>query len=200
MLVQALKYWPSNRKVVSDFVALSSDIKGSIVADLLDKYVPLAPALIQQDSNSMFISTLRSNGGDSAYVPTTSIFSSFDEAVIPQTADSRASGYFKDARNVGVSNILVQKSCFFRPAGLDVSHAGILSNSLAISLAMDALSNPGPGDINWIDLPSVCSRKFAYGLTEEDAKLPNPTIQQIWNMFKNSNPLKIEPPIKAYAL
>ncbi len=67
--------------------------------------------------DSTFINTLRNNGGDSAYVPTTNTYSIFDEIVQPQQ-DPNASGFLMDARHVGVTNIETQSVCTaLLPAG-----------------------------------------------------------------------------------
>jgi hypothetical protein len=84
----ALKYWSSTRSVVSNLIADAPDFKGSISAynicpgGLLN--LPCAPALDQQESGSNFIATLRNNGGDSAYVPTTVTYTRFDPVAFPE--------------------------------------------------------------------------------------------------------------------
>jgi hypothetical protein len=84
---------------------------------------------------------LRSDGGDSAYVPTTPVFSSTDEIVQPQSPVTNASAYLLDARSVGVSNSQVQAVCgALGPAGTSYTHEGVLYNPLAYALTVDALA------------------------------------------------------------
>jgi hypothetical protein len=167
----AFKYWPSTRSKVSDFISLSPDFHGTVEALLLCPPGLLVfgcdPSVAQQEYNSKFISTLRANGGDSAYVPTTSVYSSTDEIVEPQ-AGNLASAYILDARGVGVSNTQVQIACPGQAAGSIVTHEGMLSNALAFELAVDALKNPGPGVLARVNLTEACARYLAPGLELAD--------------------------------
>lgn len=108
----ALQYWPSVRASTKQLISFSPDFHGTLVAALTDfpiiDRIPLGPSLIQQKRNSKLIKTLRAGGGDSAYVPTTTIYSSsFDEVVQPQEGKA-ASAFLLDARGVGVSNNEIQ--------------------------------------------------------------------------------------------
>lgn len=80
----ALKYWPSTRAVVQDLIAISPDFHGTIAEAAVCPaltFVICNPAIWQQAWEAEFIRTLRSEEGDSAYVPTTVVYSSFDEIV-----------------------------------------------------------------------------------------------------------------------
>lgn len=201
----AVKYWPSTRPIVSDFVAISPDLAGTTVGGPLQAtsgLIAIAPALLQQEAKSKLVATLRANGGDSAIVPTTTIYSSADEVVSPQTG-STASGFFKQANGVPAANYQVQVVCPKQPAGGDFTHEGVLYNSFAVAIAMDAFANPGPGDVKRLDLQKVCSTALAPGLTAADKKTTDATIQEAAsNILKYQSggaTTKTEPPIKAYA-
>ncbi|TID12849.1 putative lipase b precursor [Venturia nashicola] len=164
----ALKYWPSTRQVTSDFIPMSPDFHGTVLAYILCPAFPMlpcAPAVIQQEYNSNFIATIRNNGGNSAYVPTTTVFSSTDEIVQPQSPVTGASAFLLDARNVGVTNNQVQAVCGGRgPAGTFYTHEGVLYNPLGYALVIDALTHAGPGRTSRIDLTTVCAQIVSPGL------------------------------------
>lgn len=159
----ALKYWPSTRLVVDDFIAVSPDFHGTVVRELacpLLEALICTPSLWQQGWKTEFIHTIRNHGGDSAYVPTTTIYSSFDEIVQPMSG-KHASAIMLDSRNVGVTNNHIQEICPKKPAGGLYTHEGLLYNPLAWKLAADAFNNDGPGQVARIDTHAVCSELVA---------------------------------------
>ena len=198
----ALKYWPSTRSVVSDFIGISPDFHGTVVAYLLCPGfpdIPCDPSVLQQTYDSNFVSTLRSNGGDSAYVPTTTIYSIFDEIVQPQ-ANPDASGFINDARSVGTSNTQLQAVCPGLPAGGPYTHEGVLFNPIAFALAVDALTHDGPGDINRIDLATECNKIAADGLSLTDVLATEGVIAAATiNLLLYFPKLFDEPAIMSYA-
>ncbi|KAI7270228.1 hypothetical protein KC345_g7476 [Hortaea werneckii] len=169
----ALKYWPSTRQHLSNAIRISPDHHGTILAQLLCpgfETPGCTPAIAQQNYNSTFIATLRSKGGDSAYVPTTNIYSIFDEIVEPQQ-DPNASGSLNDFRGVGVSNVELQNICTAAlPGGTpNNDHEGVLYNALAYALAIDALTHPGsPGKVDRVDAQAACAKFAADGLSLAD--------------------------------
>jgi hypothetical protein len=162
----ALKYWPSTRKIVSDLVSISPDFHGTTLATSTGATTN-PPSILQQDYSSQFVATLRSDGGDSAYVPTTSVFSSTDEIVSPQSG-LNASAYIKDARGVGVSNSELQVICVGYLPGIYATHEGMLYNGLAYALAVDALTHKGPGRVERLKLDDVCNQVASPGLSLAD--------------------------------
>lgn len=198
----ALKYWPSIRKHVSNFIPISPDFHGTKIAyTICPKYprIGCSPSVLQQKYDSLFIKTLRGDGGDSGYVPTTSIYSGFDEVVEPQSGKN-ASAVLKDIRNVGVGNFELQKVCPNATAGRFYTHEGALYNSIGYALATDAIRNGGPGSTSRIDLKSLCEKPFAEGLDENDVATTEVELLYAGYYLLFLNKVKYEPEIKKYAL
>ena len=188
----AYKYWPSTRSRVTDHIAFSPDYHGTVLANAIDIGEPLPPSVLQQEYNSNFVTTLRSNGGDSAYVPTTTFYSGFfDEIVEPQQGRG-ASAFLK-----GASNNEVQTVCNAQVAGSFYAHEGTLYNPLGFALVKDALSHKGPGDPNRLDLTTVCSTYLTPGLDVADFLLTENSILVAGiTLATYPNKVLIEPPIK----
>ncbi|KAK7723391.1 hypothetical protein SLS57_004585 [Botryosphaeria dothidea] len=172
----AFTYWPSTRAAVDDFLPVSADFHGTVLANAICLSPgggglglgPCAPSVVQQQYNSRFVETLRADGGADAYVPTTSTFSGFlDEIVQPQSGTG-ASAFIGDARGVGVTNAEVQVVCPGKPAGSLYTHESMLVNPLAYALIVDALTHEGPGRVERLDLNSVCAGFLAPGLGLDD--------------------------------
>jgi len=198
----AYKYWPSTRSLVSDHIAVSPDYHGTIEADMIcPNGVPCDRSVYQQEYNSNFVTTLRRNNGDSAYVPTTTVYSgNFDEIVEPQQGNN-ASAILKDARNVGVSNSEVQVVCAGYPAGGFNTHESMLVNGYSFALAVDALTHPGPGQPSRLNIPSACGSFLAPGLSLDDF-LETESIIPIAGallLLMPAGSVTSEPPIKSYA-
>lgn len=198
----ALKYWPSTRSIVSDFINISPDFHGTVLAYIVCPGFPTltcVPSVIQQEYSSKFIATLRANGGDSAYVPTTSIYSATDEIVQPQSGTA-ASAIIKDARGVGVSNNELQVVCNGKPAGTFYTHEGVLYNPLAFALAKDALTHKGPGQVSRLDLNTICNEIVTPGLSLADVLATEGNIPVAGAAIALYEPkVVVEPPIMAYA-
>lgn len=197
-----LKYWPSTRNITSDFINISPDFHGTELAYIVCPGFPsvaCTPSIIQQEYNSDYVTTLRSNGGDSAYVPTTSIYSATDEIVQPQSG-ADASAILGDARRVGVTDAEVQVVCNGRPAGGLYSHEGILYHPLAYALAVDALTHDGPGEISRIDLATICDEVASPGLSVADVLATEGNIPVAVAAVALYEPKVVtEPPNMAYA-
>lgn len=192
-----LKYWPSTRSIVTDFVALAPDFKGTTEADLVCSGLTIAlctPSIKQQRDKSNFISTLRSNGGDSAYVPTTTFYSATDEIVQPQSGTG-ASSFMLDTRSVGVTNNQVQDMC---PGTIQVVlHEGVLYNAVAWALIEDALTHDGPGNRSRLDLTTLCTALAAPGLNGIDGE--SIILAAVPNILAYKTHVFNEPAIAAYA-
>lgn len=202
-----LKYWPSTRKVIKDFLAVSPDFKGTVLAKALCltpnsdvAALPCDPSVIQQESTSDFVRALRSGGGDSAYVPTTTFYSGFFDEIVEPQQGTIASAFINDARNVGVSNNEVQSVCSGQPGGSFYGHAGVLFNPLTYALIVDALQNEGPGNLGRIDVRSVCNSYAAPGLDLDDV-LATSGLIPVAGVLLLAYPEKmfVEPELRAYA-
>lgn len=131
-------------------------------------------------------------------VPTTSIFSATDEIVQPQSGPE-ASAILKEDNGVPVTNVEVQTACPGTPSGTDVTHEGMLYNSLAYALLKDALANEGPGKMERID-KSVCADPAAGELNKHEIKATEAVLgDAAKNVLKYPNKGNAEPPIKDYA-
>ncbi|KAK8081083.1 hypothetical protein PG997_008901 [Apiospora hydei] len=114
----AFTFWPSTRARVSSFLPVSPDFRGTVLANALclsaDSKLglgPCDPAVIQQEHTSRYIATLRAAGGDSAYVPTTTLYSGFFDEIVQPQHGAGASAYLLDVRGVGVTNVEPQVVC-----------------------------------------------------------------------------------------
>lgn len=164
----ALKYWPSTRDVLEDLMALSADFHETLFELLcITPNLLCTPSVKQQGADSNLIQALLADDGDSAYVPTTSVYSGLDQVVEPQS-DPNASGALKDVRNVGVTNAQIQLVCPGKPAGSIYLHETMLVNPIAYALFVDALTHDGPGQLSRIDLDTVCSQLVPPGLDLDD--------------------------------
>lgn len=196
----ALKYWPSTRSVVSNFIPISPDFKGTQMAYVICPGYPQIgcnPSVLQQRWESNFIQALNSDGGDSAYVPTTVIYSGTDEIVEPQSG-ANASAILKDDRGLGVTNSQVQILCPNKPGGSFYTHEGVLYNPIAYALAIDALQNGGPGRPERIDLESQCSKLVPDGLSVSDVIATEAVIVECLLNIIREPKIKTEPPLKSY--
>ncbi|KAH7309174.1 hypothetical protein B0I35DRAFT_471039 [Stachybotrys elegans] len=196
----AFKYWPSTRRVTSDHIAISADYKGStILSALMPLKLLNTESVLQQGPDTKLIAALRSNGGDSGYVPTTSIYSGFFDEIVQPMSGKEASAYLLDARKVGVTNVEVQQVCAGYPAGTLYTHEGVLYNPLAFALAKDAITHDGPGQVSRIPLKEVCSRYLTPGLGLEELLITeNAIVSGGFAMFLYQPKPVQEPKIQGY--
>lgn len=146
---------------------------------------------------------MRHNNGDSAYVPTTNVYSAvYDEIVEPQQ-NPNASAILSDVRKVGVTNNALQTICAGYPSGSGgfFTHEGVLYNNLAFALAKDAITHDGPGQATRLDLASVCSAPVAPGLGLPDVLSTEFTIPlALYGILTYVPKVFVEPGLRFYAL
>ncbi|KAK6007932.1 hypothetical protein QM012_004746 [Aureobasidium pullulans] len=199
----AFKYFTSTQKSTRNHIAISPDYSGTVNANLICPVgLPCDPSVLQQQykGTSNFIDQMRLNGGDSAYVPTTTVYSGlFDEIVEPQQGTG-ASAYLNDARNVGVTNNYLQGICPGLPGGSFYTHEGVLYNPIAFGLVKDALVNGGAGQTSRLDLNTLCNMYLAEGLNVGDLLLTeNAILVAALSLVLYEPKVTAEPAIKAYA-
>ncbi|KAG9965175.1 alpha/beta-hydrolase, partial [Aureobasidium melanogenum] len=199
----AFKYFTSTQKSTRNHIAISPDYAGTVNANLIcPDGLPCDPSVLQQQykGTSNFIDQLRLNGGDSAYVPTTTVYSGlFDEIVEPQQGTG-ASAYLNDIRNVGVTNNYLQGICPGLPGGSFYTHEGVLYNPIAFGLVKDALINGGAGQTSRLDLNTLCNMYLAEGLNVSDLLLTeNAILVAALSLVLYEPKVSAEPSIKAYA-
>ena len=201
-----LKYWPSTRTIVQDFLPVSPDFHGTIFANALclsadsEIGLPCDPSAIQQERTSNFVQQLRKNGGDATFVPTTTFYSGlFDEVVEPQQGN--AASAFLPAGLAPASNNEVQVICVGQPGGSFYGHAGVLFHPLTYALIVDALKHPGTtGQVSRIDRQAVCANYAAPGLDLDDV-LATSGLIPVAGVALLAYPKKMltEPALKSYA-
>ncbi|KAI4733846.1 alpha/beta-hydrolase [Aureobasidium sp. EXF-12298] len=199
----AFKYFTSTQKNTRNHIAISPDYAGTVNANLIcPKGLPCDPSVFQQEyiGTSNFIDKMRANGGDSAYVPTTTVYSGlFDEIVEPQQGTG-ASAFLNDARKVGVTNNYLQGICPGLPGGSFYTHEGVLYNPIAFGLVKDALINGGAGKTSRLDINKLCNMYLADGLNVGDLLLTeNSILVAALALVVYEPKVSVEPAIKAYA-
>lgn len=131
-------------------------------------------------------------------VPTTSLFSATDEIVQPQSGPI-ASAMMGEANGVAATNVEVQKACPGTVAGGEVTHEGMLYNSLAFALLRDAMTHEGPGKLERID-KRVCADPAAGKLDQVEISATEGVLVDAGkNVLMYKDKVRSEPPIMAYA-
>jgi hypothetical protein len=199
----AFKYFRSTQKVTKSHIAISPDYAGTLMADLIcPAGLPCNPSVLQQEykGTSQFIDRLRLSNGDSAYVPTTTVYSGlFDEIVEPQQGTG-ASAFLHDARKVGVSNNDLQEICPLLPGGSFYTHEGVLYNPVAFGLVKDVLINGGAAKSSRLDLHHLCNIYLADGLDVGDLLLTEDSILvAALGLILYVPKVSVEPAIRSYA-
>ena len=167
-----LRYWKSARSNVDNFIAISPDFHGTTknVGCPPPNTTGCPPAALQKTYHTNFVNTLWKNGGGSALVPTTIVYSGDDQVVSPKKG-SNSSFSLNDGYKAGVELNDVKKLCKDKPAGDRFFHESMVYNPLVHELTIDAIKHEGPGNAGRIDLDSVCRKYLHESLSVEDAIL-----------------------------
>lgn len=94
--------------MVSHFISIAGDFHGTTTGRSLVNGTSSYPALLQQKQNSLFVRALRSEGSDSALIPTVSIYSYNDEIVQPGLG--APSSFLNNKNHIKAVNIDIQAS------------------------------------------------------------------------------------------
>jgi len=211
----ALKFWPSARDALEDFILIAGPNHGTSVA-LIPAALPnllsalglsalpiglLPEAFYQFLPDSNFVTTLNADDETPGDVDYTSIYSRFDELVQPVMPVATAA---LDAgqNNPRVANILLQDIC----PGYLSTHLPIgTTDPVTYALALDAINNPGPADAARAGGPSSLCGLLPVDVTALlQAPLVRGLLQIVASEFENGLPnphfASAEPPLMPYAI
>ena len=185
----ALRWWPDVRADVDDFVMLASPNHGTITADAVCAASLCAPALWQMRTSSAFIGALNHGDETPGAVSYTSIYSLTDDLVQPSILRPVA-------RLSGARNVLVQDLC----PGRVVHHGQLLADAAAYTVAIDALTHPGPADPARIDRHAACDHVFLPGTSIPDGLTGDAKLYAVGvPTLAGSAMTSAEPPLAPYA-
>lgn len=147
----AITFWPSIRTQIINLITVSAPHKGTLLTDLLCKYLNVIggclPSVMQMSQKSKYTSAVNKrmmeDGEQLALVPTTSIYTFYDELVFPQVSNSNGVSYLS-----GASNIAVQEACGKYHL---ISHFGFMSDMAVYGLVYDALIHGRPTSLETFD-------------------------------------------------
>lgn len=148
----ALKWWPSAREAVADFVMQAGPNHGTLIASpaTLEQQlglgalpVGLLPAAFYQfPPDSEFINVLNAGDETPGDIDYTNLYTLTDELVEPATPVPTAALDWQQ-NNPHVANVLIQDLC---PVQI-VDHVTIGTvDAVAYALTLDAIEHPGPAD------------------------------------------------------
>ena len=130
----ALTFFPSIRNQVDRLMAFAPDYKGTIEAGLLSTFGLASQSVWQQQAGSAFVTALKNAGGLTSFVPTTNLYSFFDEIVQPQVFNSDAdSSYLGNSKNIQAQTVC---GGFFV-----IDHAGSLTSQFSYVVGKSALTS-----------------------------------------------------------
>ncbi len=209
----ALKFWPSARDAVEDFVLIAGPNHGTTVA-LLPTLLPtlletlglgalpigtLPEALYQFVPESAFVTAVNTGDETPGDIDYSSIYTQFDELVRPVSPVATAA---LDAgqNNPRVANILLQDIC---PGYLSTHLIIGTSDPIPFALALDAINNPGPANVTRAGGPSALCGLLPVDVTALlQAPLVRGLLEIVASEFENGVPnphlAAREPPLMPY--
>ncbi len=190
----SIKWWPSVRDALDDFVMLAGPNHGtSVAAGTLPTGEPAA--FYQFSPDSRFVQALNEGDETPGDVDYTSIYTRFDELVEP-VAPVPTAALDWGQENPHVRNILLQDLCPLRL----VDHLSIgTTDALTQALTIDALDHDGPADPARVPHGPACNLP---GQSVSPATLPA-LLAQISPGSTSGVPdfhvVDAEPPLRPYA-
>lgn len=210
----AIKWWPSVRAAVDDFIMIAGPNHGTQVADplgtannLLGGVLPLSndmammPAAFHQFSpDSDFVAASNLDDETPGDIDYTTLYTQADELVQPVVPIPTAAVDW-DMGNPKVSNILMQDVC----PGYITEHALIgIADGVAYALALDAINHPGPANVERAGAADLCTLPLLPNITLSPAGAFDGGLTTLAMEFDNGPPSNLhltlgEPPLRDYA-
>lgn len=209
----AIRFFPSAREALEDFVLIAGPNHGTIVSlpaqlnaslfellGLSNFPVGLAPESIYQFlPDSDFVAAVNSEDETPGDIDYTNLYTLTDELVQPAVPVPTAALDFGQD-NPRVSNILLQDVCPTQVA----DHVTIgTTDTLAFMLALDAISNPGPADFQRAGGASLCAMLpidlAALAMPENAAALLTILEDDLQTGLPDPHLSNREPPLMPYA-
>lgn len=199
----ALKYWPSARDAVEDFVLQAGPNHGTTMANPGGggggNPLGMPAAFWQFSPESNFIAALNRGDETPGEISYTNLYTSFDELVQP-VAPVPTAALDYDAGNPRVTNLLLQDLC----PGRFVDHITIgLTDRLSFELALDAISHPGPASIERAGGVALCGLA---PIVPDQIVAPQAVQEMVGIMISGGGGFSTEmhnateePPLKPYA-
>ena len=188
----ALRFWPDTRALVDDLVGLAPSNHGTLLSQATCR--PGCPvAHRQQAAGSKFLEALNSRAETFAGVDYTSVYTRYDQVVVPN-GDASGSSALRTGRGAR-TNVATQDVC---PANT-ADHLSIGTyDPVAYALTMDALDNPGPADPR--QLPGdVCTLPLHPGVEPATfATDYGATLKILAEAYVVADSTDSEPPLKRY--
>ena len=141
----AIKWWSDIPPLVDDLVMLATPNHGTLLGPFGGV---LCAACFQMGPSSDLLNALNAGDETPGAVSYTSIWSDYDEIVLPPDS----------ARLDGAANISLQDVCWLRPGG----HVSVVADAVVHGLVLDALTGPGPADVGRASF-SCLSTNFVSG-------------------------------------
>jgi triacylglycerol lipase len=194
----ALRWWPDLRPMVDDVITLATPHHGTVIADSTGVYS--CEACWQMRTASDFITTLNTwdeTPGDISY---TSIYTRFDELVVPAESAVLDKGVTpSNSFSIAVQDVNV--ACSARPT----DHLGMAGDAVAHALVLGALNNRRTGSHNGTAAGVVVGADTCARASFSSMPPPSqwPTTMSAWmanlsTFPQNGRPATSEPPLAPY--